>query len=80
MQIVNNIVSLSSTENRLFTFMALESPDGLASDQALHRMAACIQGFTPTCAIDVANLRILEKLYNTLAAMVGSAPIQARSV
>jgi hypothetical protein len=47
---------------------------------ALQQIGEDIEAFQPGCAIDAANLRILEKLYNTLAVMTGQSEREPRAL
>lgn len=80
MQVVNSVVCFTSAECNLFLFMGLSAPQGKSSTEALKQIGSDIEAFQPGCAIDYANLRILEKLYNTLAVMSGQPELNARHV
>jgi hypothetical protein len=80
MQVVNNVVCLTSAEGNLFKFMGLVPPQGKPSEAALQQIGEDIEAFQPGCAIDAANLRILEKLYNTLAVMTGQSEREPRAL
>jgi hypothetical protein len=80
MQVVNKVVCLTSAECNLFLFMGLTAPQGKPADEALRQIGADIKAYQPECAIDYANLGILEKLHNTLAVMSGQPEINSRAL
>lgn len=76
MNITNNIVALSAAERGIFELCGMSNLDGRTSAQVLDAIDAKLDSWDSGSAIDVVNMRIIEKVRANMAAMLKVAQRQ----
>lgn len=75
MQLINNIVTLSSAERAITSLCSMHNVDGQTAPEALAVFDEKLANWESHSVIDVVNMRIIEKVRNSLAALTHVAPL-----